>query len=241
MHYILTAIAVTLLSALVDIPVKDVDPVGSYISEDSLRVLMLEEGGSYVLRSTDLSERKKRRSPIYTPEHWILSYGSWWQDGSFVVLNVSGEVMGHYIDMQFVDKVTDSDSVSFTFESPCISDEACRSEYSCEIWVDGSRGNPHQFDCVSFVLPKDEVSIYRDFRFVAVPQALTRRPYTIQLNSLRSIPRSRRGFQSNEFVVRLDKFTPEYIYYIRFLNEYMPIDDAGNIYVRGVRYTKMDE
>lgn len=239
-HYILPIIAVMLLSTLVvDAPVKYPDPVGSYVSEDSLRVLILEEDGSYILRSTIASERRRIPSKIYTPENWTLSYGSWRQEGSFVVLKANDDMVGDIIEMQVDDKVTDSDSLLFMFESPCISDEACRSEYSCEIWVTGLPGG-HQFDCVSFVIPKDTVSRFPDFAFVAIPQALQKRPYSIQYNRLYSFPRSPRGFESNEFVVRLDKFTPEYIYYIRFLNEYMPVDESG-IYVRGVRYTKRAE
>ncbi len=239
MHYILTAIVLTLLPVLVDTPVKDVNPVGSYISEDSLRVLILEEDGSYVLRSAELSERKKRRSMIYTPEHWTLSYGSWAQEGSFVVLNVSEDISGDFLEMQLTQRTTEADSMSFTFESPCISDEACRSQYLCEIWIIGSTSHP--FDCRYFIISKNEVSYFPQFSITMTPQKLGMRPYVIQYNRLRSSSWGGVRFGRNEFMVALENFTPEYIYYIRFVNEYMPIDEAGNIYVRGERYTKMDE
>lgn len=234
------AIVMLLFSMPIHAHARYPDPVGSYVSEDSLRVLILEEDGSYVLRSTTVSERRRIPSKIYTPENWKLSYGSWRQEGSFVVLNVSDEIVGYFLEMQLVQKTTESDSVSFTFESPCIEDTFCQSQYLCEIWITGSGFTRHPFDCESFIISKEEVPYLPQFRIIITPQSLRLHPYAIQYNYLASSSWGGVRFESNEFVVRLDKFTPEYIYYIRFLNEYMPVDESG-IYVRGVRYTKRAE
>src|SRR5690554_1988952 len=109
--YTLLTITTLLFSTLAVAPVEDVDAVGSYISEDSLRVLVLEKDGSYILRSTVRSERKKKASKIITPENWKLSYGSWRQEGSFVVLTASDEMVGDFLGMQITEKATEADSV----------------------------------------------------------------------------------------------------------------------------------
>ncbi len=238
--YALLTVTVLLTSTLAVAPAEDADAAGSYISEDSLRVLVLDEDGSYILRSTVRSERKKEGSKILTPGNWTLSYGSWRQEGSFVVLIASDEIVGDFLDMQIAEKATESDSVSFKFESPCISDASCKRQYSCVISIGRSSVEDPQFDCESFVISRDSLPYPSTLIITIVPQALTIRPYSIQYNYLWSSAWRNLGFENNDFVVRIDKFTPEYIYYIRFLNEYMPVDESG-IYVRGVRYTKRSE
>lgn len=236
-----SAFTVTLLLSLASYDsVTDIDPVGSYVSEDSLRVLVLEKDGSYVLRSTIASERRRIRSIVYTPENWKLSYGSWRQEGYFVVLDASDEISSDLIEMDVIQNTTQSDSMSFTFDSQCISNDACRNQYSCEIWITGSSFKRHPFDCKSFIISKNEVPYFPQFLIMITPQSLRLRPFTIQYNYLASSLWGDVRVERNEFVIRLDKFTPEYIYYIRFSNEYMPIDETG-VYIRGVRYTKRAE
>lgn len=234
-----------LLSMLLHGPVKDFDPVGSYVSADSLRVLIIESDGSYVLRSTAVSERGSRPNIIYTPTNWELSYGNWRKEGSFVVLSASDEIVGEFLEMQIDARETDAENMSFRLDSPCISEGPdCKREYSCEIVLDGfvrSHNRIHQFDCESLVIPKSEGDSVFGFTVLIIPQALTLRTYSIQYNYLYSWSEGARHYSSNEFRIRIDKFTREYISYIRFSNEYMPIDRTGSIYIRGDRFTKMDE